>query len=112
MYDQRDIVLVPFPYSDLSALKYRPALIISNSLVNKTEDRLCCLVTSQPSSEGILLEIKDFENGKLAFKSRVKPHRIFTSNIRIIKKKLCSVTDDFHNKVLDELYRYLKSEKK
>lgn len=30
MYDQRDIVLIPFPYSDLTGSKQRPALIVSN----------------------------------------------------------------------------------
>ncbi|MBI2565163.1 type II toxin-antitoxin system PemK/MazF family toxin [Candidatus Woesearchaeota archaeon] len=38
MYEQKDIVLVPFPYSDLTGSKQRPALIISNSKINKTED--------------------------------------------------------------------------
>lgn len=36
MYNQREIILVPFPYSDLTSSKQRPALIISNSLVNKS----------------------------------------------------------------------------
>ncbi len=31
MYKQREIVLLPFPYSDLSAIKKRPILIISNN---------------------------------------------------------------------------------
>ncbi len=35
MYDQREIVLIPFPYSDLTGAKQRPALIISNQLINK-----------------------------------------------------------------------------
>ena len=30
MFEQKDIVLVPFPYSDLTGAKLRPALIISN----------------------------------------------------------------------------------
>jgi len=36
MYDQGDIVLLPFPYSDLTGSKQRPALIISNEKFNKT----------------------------------------------------------------------------
>ncbi len=34
MYKQREIVLVPFPYSDLSAVKRRPVLVISNDDYN------------------------------------------------------------------------------
>ena len=31
MYEQRDIILIPFPYSDLTGAKLRPALILSNT---------------------------------------------------------------------------------
>ncbi len=106
MYEQRDVVLIPFPYSDLTGSKQRPALIISNSLVNKTEDRICCLITSQPIKEGIL--INSFESGKLPFKSWVKPHRIFTIHERIIRKKICMVTSTFHDAVLTKINEFLQ----
>jgi hypothetical protein len=32
IYNQREIILLPFPYSDLNAAKKRPALIISHNL--------------------------------------------------------------------------------
>lgn len=34
MYKQSEIVLVPFPYSDLSYTKKRPVLIVSNNEYN------------------------------------------------------------------------------
>ena len=45
MYSQRDIVLIPFPYTDLTASKLRPAVIISNNELNDYGDFICCLVT-------------------------------------------------------------------
>jgi len=110
MYDQREIVLVPFPYSDLTASKQRPALIISNSLVNKSEDRICCLITSNSINEGILIENKNFESGKLPFKSWVKVNRIFTVNEKIIRRKLCIINKDFHKRLLVEINRILSLE--
>jgi len=88
MYNQGDIVLVPFPFSDLSGAKLRPALIISNHDANKKEDRICALVTSQPNEEGIQLSDLSFSEGKLPFTSWVKPGRLFTIDQKIIKKKL------------------------
>ena len=106
VYNQKDIVLIPFPYTDLTGTKQRPALIISNDIINKTQDRVCCLVTSKPSKEG--LELRSFEKGKLPFKSWVKPHRLFTINERIIKRKLCTINKVLHGKVIIEINRFLK----
>lgn len=109
MYEQKDIVLMPFPYSDLTSSKLRPALIISNNKLNKTEDRICVLVTSMPSDNGILIEKDSFISDKLPFKSWVKPHRIFTINEKIIKKKLCSININLYKKVLSEVLNYIQN---
>ncbi len=100
MYDQKEIVLIPFPYSDLTGAKQRPALVISNESLNNSEDRICCLITSNSPIDGLLIENNNFEEGKLPFKSWIKPHRLFTINEKIIKRKLCKITDELHNKVI------------
>ncbi len=110
MYEQRDVVLIPFPYSDLTGSKQRPAIIISNKKVNETEDRICCLITSKQPDEGLLISDNLFENEKLPFKSWVKPHRIFTINEKIIRKRLCRVTDKFHKAILTRISEYLESD--
>ncbi len=110
MHNQREIVLIPFPYSDLTGSKKRPALIISNSILSKTEDRICCLVTSNIHKEDVEIKNVDFKEGKLQFKSSVKPHRIFTINQRIIIKRLGIVTENFHNKVIDKIKEHIKVE--
>ena len=107
MYDQNDIVLIPFPYTDLTGTKLRPAIIISNNKLNHTEDRLCCLITSKPSKEGILIKKEDYKLGELPFKSWIKPHRVFTINTRIIKKKLCKINKEFHNEIISSLNKII-----
>ncbi|PIN85194.1 MAG: hypothetical protein COV47_03445 [Candidatus Diapherotrites archaeon CG11_big_fil_rev_8_21_14_0_20_37_9] len=48
-YNQADIILLPFPYSDLSSSKKRPALVISNNKFNSfSNDFICCLITTNP----------------------------------------------------------------
>ena len=108
IYEKREIVLMPFPYTDLTSYKSRPALIISNNLLNKTEDRICGLITSMPSKDGIKIEKRFIKEGKLPFQSWIKPYRIFTINEKIIKKKLCSVTKEFHDLVIKMLNENLK----
>ncbi|MEK6948767.1 MAG: type II toxin-antitoxin system PemK/MazF family toxin [Nanoarchaeota archaeon] len=89
--EQRSIILIPFPYSDLSSKKKRPALIISNSQFNqKNEDVICCLITSNPKDHQHCIHIsnKDMESGYLEFDSKIKSYRIFTASKEIIYKNL------------------------
>ena len=46
-YEKWDIVLVPFPFTDLSAAKKRPALIISPNNYNEYQDVIIAFVTSK-----------------------------------------------------------------
>jgi mRNA interferase MazF len=105
MFEQRDVVLLPFPYSDLTASKQRPAVIISNDNLNKTNDRICCLITSNMPKNGILID--SFEEGSLPFQSWTKPQRLFTVDQKIIKKKLCKITKDFHEGIIFSINKIL-----
>lgn len=56
MYEQGDILLVPIPYSDMTSMKKRPVLVLSNDLYNKqTEDIIVAAITS--NIRGIDFEI-------------------------------------------------------
>ena len=108
MFDQKDIVLIPFPYSDLTMFQQTPALIISSVIINKMKDRICCLITTKPH-KGDLEIIEDFfEEGALPFKSFIKPHRIFTIQDKIIIKKLCKINNELHNSVIKKINAYIK----
>ncbi|MFH1585543.1 MAG: type II toxin-antitoxin system PemK/MazF family toxin [archaeon] len=108
MFNQKDIVLIPFPYSDLTLSKKRPALIISNNKINKMQDVICCLITTKAHKDDLLITRSSFEEGDLPFKSFIKPHRIFTIQKSIILKKLCTVNNDLHDKVIKRINTYLQ----
>ena len=108
MYEQKDIVLIPFPYSDLTGAKQRPALIISNEKLNKTQDRICCLITTNKPKQSLFINKGSFEKGKLPFKSWIKPQRLFTIHEKIIKKKLCTINNVLYKEVLKEIFSYLE----
>lgn len=106
MYKQGDIILIPFPYSDLTGAKKRPAMIISNLNLNG-EDKICCLVTSNNPLEGILISKNSFSDGNLPFKSWIKPHRIFSIDERIIIKKLAEVKKEFCEKINNKINYFI-----
>jgi mRNA interferase MazF len=107
MYKQKDIVLMPFPFSDLTASKKRPAIIISNQTINKTEDCICCLITSQKPNLGTPIQKTEIEKGNLPFKSWIKPHRIFTINQKIILKKLAHISDKKMKELKEKINQFL-----
>jgi mRNA interferase MazF len=102
-----DVVVIPFPFSDLSASKRRPALILADL---PGDDILLCQITSQVSGEQAALPLvaADFVTGSLPVNSYIRPARIFTADKRIIVRKAGKISSDLMNKVIDNLVSILK----
>ncbi len=76
-YNFGNIILVPFPFTDQTTVKKRPAVIISSAIYNKERpDIILMAVTSQMRHLGIKAgeaEIKDWQNAGLIKPSLIKP---------------------------------------
>jgi mRNA interferase MazF len=94
-----DVVLVPFPFTDFSNRKNRPALIISKF----GADFMICAITSKFVNDEYAIEItnRDFKIGGILKLSYIKPNIIHTINCKIVKKKLGSLRKDKLKEVLD-----------
>ena len=59
-----DVVVLPFPFSDLSASKKRPALVIA---ALEGDDIILCQITSKARTDNysIILNNSDFKQGNL-----------------------------------------------
>lgn len=105
--NQRDLVLLPFPFADIRTYKKRPAIILSGAEYhNKNKDMICCAVTSQCLIEdkGLPFSPEDMEKGSLRFESVILPCKLLTPGkrfaIRIlgrIRKKKAKEIIDFLN---------------
>ena len=112
MYKQSEIVLVPFPYSDLSYTKKRPVLIVSNNEYNqKYPDIIVVVITSVKHKDdkySIQLLEKDLEYGILPEKSFIKIHKLFIISKQKIIKKFSKIREEklieVHN-ILVELFK-------
>ena len=78
-----EVIVIPFPFSDLTQAKRRPALIIAEL---EGDDLILCQITSQRIKDKYAVEIsdKDFETGGLRQPSNVRPNRIFTADSHIV----------------------------
>lgn len=73
------VILLPFPYSVLSAQKLRPALILANA---GRGDWLLCQITSNPYSDSAAVELTQeaFATGSLQRVSYARPSKLFTAH--------------------------------
>jgi mRNA interferase MazF len=98
-----DIVVIPFPYSDLTESKRRPALIVSEIT---GDDIILCQITSQSSpKDHFVIPIAEFsfENGKLPVASFIRPNRIFTTDNNLILKKMVHIKKDIYQNVVETI---------
>jgi len=73
------IVLIPFPFSDLSRTKLRPAIVLA---LAGQDDFVLCQVTSNPYSDPLAIALMDssFARGSLARISFARPGKLFTAH--------------------------------
>ena len=73
------IVLLPFPFSDLSKSKIRPAVILA---IAGRGDWILCQITSKAYADSAAVELKDsdFDSGGLRVISYARPSKLFTAN--------------------------------
>lgn len=78
-----EVVVIPFPFSDLTAAKRRPALVISGL---EGDDVILCQITSQAIKDQYALSLHDddFEAGGLKQPSHVRPNRLFTADRHLV----------------------------
>jgi mRNA interferase MazF len=84
-----DVVLVPFPFSDLSTAKVRPAVVISSNLYHATEpDLLLAALTSQVGkAKGPLdFPLSDWRAAGLRFPSALKPVLVTLDPARVVHR--------------------------
>ncbi len=94
-YRRGDIVLVSFPFTDLTSSKRRPALIISPDSFNAAgEDLVLVAITSRITDDPNVVHLSgaDFSEGWLPKKSIVKTTKLFTIHSSLIVKKVCTLT--------------------
>src|SRR3989304_6319215 len=103
-----DVVVVPFPFSDLTKAKKRPALVIA---VLGGNDLILCQITSQSVKDNysIFLNDADFVEGGLKQLSNLRPNRIFTADSHIILYRVGKLKSEKLNKVTEKIVEIIKS---
>jgi len=103
-----DVVVTPFPFTDLNSIIKRPALVVSSL---KGDDLILCQVTSRdhPDPYQILLDKKDFSSGGLSVNSFIKPSILFTLRNSIVLYRAGKISKIKIKEVEDKICNIIRS---
>ncbi len=102
-----DVVLVRFPFSDLSAAKLRPAVVLADA---GRGDAILAQVTSNPYADplAVRLEAGDFWVGSLDRTSFARPGKLFTASGAIVARTAGRLTAGTTDRVVEAVIRLFR----
>ena len=97
-----DVIVVPFPFSDLTQSKRRPALVVAPL---EGDDVILCQITSKAVRDNyaIPLDDKEFATGSLQQASNIRPNRIFTADSHIVLYRVGSLKKEKLSEVVERI---------
>jgi mRNA interferase MazF len=103
-----DIVVTPFPFSDLRSTLKRPALILANL---EGKDAILCQITKieRKDENKIKLNPNNLKTGNLKLKSFIRPSKLFTLEKSLISYKLGSLKENKLSEVIETLIKIFNS---
>jgi len=106
IYPRGTVVLVPFPFTDLSGRKRRPALVVSPGRFHD-EDLILCAITSRVPERLTAWEVPlaagDMADEKLPRTSIIKVSKLFTMHKKLVAARYGTVKEQKLQIVLERL---------
>ena len=98
---QGDIVVIEFPFSDLSEKKLRPAVVLSNDAYNKHKNLILAGIYGKKKPFSLPLTNADLKKKKLKKESWISLQNIFSAERALIG----NTVDSLREKILLELLK-------
>ena len=102
-----DVLIVDFPYSDLSGSKLRPALVVA---LTPGRDVILCQMTSRSRSDRDAVSITpaDVPSGKLSGPGLVRTNHLFTADRKLLRGNIGSVSAFKMREITDAIVAVLR----
>lgn len=102
------VVLVPFPFSDLSQAKLRPAVVLAES---GRGDWILCQVTSNPYGDVQAIKLTDvsFATGSLRTTSYARPGKLFTANRDLMTAQVGMLKANVFKQIVEAVIAILRT---
>ena len=104
------VVLVRFPFSDLSQTKVRPAVVLADA---GRGDCILCQITSKPYGDASAIELDNaaFASGSLRFISYARPAKLFTANQNLMTSQVGNLKPDTLRSIVQAVANILNAGK-
>lgn len=103
---QGDIVLMPFPFTDLKGSKPRPAIVVSNKVVNIKEDVIFAAITSTLRNDEFSFKFNSQDLSHKLEEGEVRCHKLFTAKKGIVLKKISALKKERHQELMNKIKSY------
>lgn len=102
-----DVVVLLFPFSDLSSAKKRPAAVIAKLT---GDDLMIAQITSIDRADeyAINLNNKDFKRGSLPQESIIRPNKLFTADKLLISYRIGTLKESKIKEVEEKIISILQ----
>jgi mRNA interferase MazF len=102
------VVLVPFPFSDLSRAKLRPAAVLADA---GRGDWILCQITSKPYADPQAITLVDasFASGSLRVTSYARPAKLFTANRNLMVAQVGMLKADPFKQIVEAVIAILRA---
>jgi len=109
-YKAGDVVLIPFPFTDLTTFKQRPAVILSSGRFNRSgSDVVIVAITSHPESSRVRhtyrLTMAEQKAAGLPKPSIIKLGKIVTLDQRLIRKRIGTLSRETVKRIIEEFQK-------
>jgi mRNA interferase MazF len=103
----RAVILVHFPFSNLSQTKLRPAIVLAHAGRN---DWILCQVTSNPYGDRLAVELDEasFAEGSLRIVSYARPGKLFTGSAELMFSQVGTLGESSFKSIIDAVVSLLR----
>lgn len=101
-----DVVVLPFPFSDLSNSKRRPAVVLADL---KGNDLILVQITSQGIADEYAIRLRGshFEIGQLNRDSNIRPNKVFTADKEILLYRIGHLKSEKMSEITNRVIKIL-----
>lgn len=93
-----EIICIPFPYTDLTSQKTRPALVIHSS--KRDNDVIILAITSKPGETRLLIQNKNLAKGELPIDSFVRYNKVAILSKKLVKRQVAVLNESTLHEVV------------